>query len=80
MEERKVIFTTMPYCKPGWHDQSEEEYDEYCKKRIGTLDSVTKEPHLNSNGETKMIATAHIIEDGTNKEYHVPLENVELSK
>lgn len=80
MEEKKVIFTTMPYCKPGMFDQPEEEYNEYCKKRTGFLDFVTREPHLNSVGETEMIATAHIIEDGTNEEFSVPLMNIELCK
>lgn len=78
MKGERVFFTTMPHCKPGRHDQPEDEYEEYCRKRTGVLDSVTKEPHLNSVGETEMVATAHIIADDTNEEVSVPLDNVEL--
>lgn len=78
MEERKVTFTTMPYCKPGMFDQSDEEYREYCKKRSGVLVNTSEETALNSVGESVIISVAHVIEDGTNKSISIPLENVEF--
>ena len=70
----------MPYCKPGMRDQSEAEYEEYCKKRTGVLVNTSAETTLNSVGESVIITTALVIEDGTNKIISIPLENIELTE